>query len=83
MGECIRDNVVIELDQGELVINVKSKRIVVEMTITLAASQIEDAKFDVVNGIVNIEGLTADDLNVKKVNGDLIVSPNIIAQAIF
>ena len=73
MDAFIRENVVIELDQGELIVNVKSKRIVVEMTITLAASQIEDAKFDVVNGIVNIEGLVAEDLNVKKVNGDLIV----------
>lgn len=82
MDEFIRDNVVIELDQGELVINVKSKRIVVEMTITLAASQIEDAKFDVVNGIVNIEGLTADDLNVKKVNGDLIVKDGLFKSVV-
>ncbi|MGX6990029.1 DUF4097 family beta strand repeat-containing protein [Pseudolactococcus reticulitermitis] len=73
LDEFIRDNVVLELDQGELVVNVKSKRIVIEMTIMLAASQIQDAKFDVVNGIVNIENLIAEDLNVKKVNGDLIV----------
>lgn len=45
LEDFLRDNVIIELDQGELVVNVKSKRIVVEMTITLAASQIEDAKF--------------------------------------
>ncbi len=82
MDEFIRDNVVIELDQGELVVNVKSKRIVVEMTITLAASQIEDAKFDVVNGIVNIEGLVADDLTVKKVNGDLIVKAGLFKSVV-
>ncbi|GAB2023730.1 DUF4097 domain-containing protein [Pseudolactococcus yaeyamensis] len=73
VDEFLRDNVVIELEQGELNIDVKSKRIVVEMTITLATSQIENAKFDVVNGIVNLENLVAEDLNVKKVNGDLSV----------
>ena len=82
MADFIRDNVVIELDQGELVVNVKSKRIVVEMTITLAASQIEDAKFDVVNGIVNLEGLIADDLTVKKVNGDLIVKDGLFKSVV-
>ena len=73
LEDFLRDNVIIELDQGELVVNVKSKRIVVEMTITLAASQIEDAKFDVVNGTTIIKDLVAQDLNIKKANGDLSI----------
>ena len=35
-----------------------------------------------VNGIVNIEGLTADDLNVKKVNGDLIVKDGLFKSVV-
>ncbi|MGO3607198.1 MAG: DUF4097 family beta strand repeat-containing protein, partial [Pseudolactococcus laudensis] len=73
LEDFLRDNVIIELDQGELVVKVKSKRIVVEMTITLAASQIEDAKFDVVNGTTVIKDLVAQDLNIKKANGDLSI----------
>lgn len=73
LEDFLRDNVIIELDQGELVVKVKSKRIAVEMTITLAASQIEDAKFDVVNGTMVIKDLVAQDLNIKKANGDLSI----------
>lgn len=69
----LRENVIIELDQGELVVKVKSKRIVIDMTITLAATQLEDASFDIVNGAVKLDDLVAKNLIVKKVNGDLLV----------
>jgi DUF4097 and DUF4098 domain-containing protein YvlB len=69
----LRNNVIIELEQGELIVKAKSKRIVLDMTITLATSQLEDASFDLVNGTLNIENLQAETLTVKKVNGDLTV----------
>ncbi|GFH41218.1 DUF4097 family beta strand repeat-containing protein [Lactococcus insecticola] len=74
LDEFIRDNVVITLEDGELLVAIKSKRIVADITITLAESQLDDATFDVVNGVVKLTDLVADDLSIKKVNGDLTIT---------
>lgn len=73
LSEFIQDNVVLALEDGELVLDVKSKRIVADITITLATSQIKQAKFDIVNGVVVLKDLVSDHLEVKKTNGDLKV----------
>ena len=62
----IRENVTIDIEQGELIVAVKSKRIVVDLTITMATNQLQNAKFDVVNGSMTLENLVLADLNVKK-----------------
>ena len=69
----IRENVTIDIEQGELIVAVKSKRIVVDLTITMATNQLQNAKFDVVNGSMTLENLVLADLNVKKVNGDVSI----------
>ncbi|GFH42565.1 DUF4097 domain-containing protein [Lactococcus hodotermopsidis] len=74
LDDFLRDNVVIDLDNGILTIDVKSKRIVADFTITLAAKQLEEATFDVVNGVVDLKSLVADDVTIKQVNGDLRVT---------
>lgn len=73
LSEFIQDNVVLALEDGELVLDVKSKRIVADITITLATSQIKQAKFDIVNGVVVLKDLVSEHLEVKKTNGDLKV----------
>lgn len=73
LDEFIQDNVSIELQQDELLVAVKSKRIVVDVTITLPLNSLKTAKLDVVNGTMILEELTADELNIKKVNGDLTI----------
>ena len=73
LDEFIQDNVSIYLQQEALSVEVKSKRIVVDLTITLPLNPIKIAKLDVVNGTMMLEGLTADKLKIKKVNGDLTV----------
>lgn len=73
LDDFIRENVTIELDQGELVVAVKSKRIVVDLTITMAPNKLQSAKFDVVNGSMALEDLVIADLNIKKVNGDVSI----------
>jgi DUF4097 and DUF4098 domain-containing protein YvlB len=74
LDDFLRENVIITLENGELLVNVKSKRIVIDMTITLAAKRLEDVTFDIVNGIVKLDNLSSDDLKVKKVNGDFVVT---------
>lgn len=73
LDEFIQDNVSIELQQDELLVAVKSKRIVVDVTITLPLNALKTAKLDVVNGTMILEELTADELKIKKVNGDLTI----------
>ena len=73
LDEFIQDNVSIELQEDELLVAVKSKRIVVDVTITLPLNALKTAKLDVVNGTMILEELTADELNIKKVNGDLTI----------
>ncbi|MDR1606271.1 MAG: DUF4097 family beta strand repeat-containing protein [Streptococcaceae bacterium] len=74
LADFIRDNVIISLDEGQLRVAVQSKRIVVELTITLARHQLAAAKFNVVNGMMTLKDLVAENLTVKKVNGDLTVA---------
>lgn len=73
LDEFIQDNVIIDLQQGELSVIVKSKRIVADVTVTLPLHTLKTAKLDVVNGTMKLEELAATTLNIKKVNGDLAV----------
>ena len=66
LDEFIQDNVSIELQQDELLVAVKSKRIVVDVTVTLPLNALKTAKLDVVNGTMTLEELTAQELNIKK-----------------
>lgn len=73
LDEFISENVIIDLQENELSVEVKSKRIVVDVTVTLPLNPLKMAKLDVVNGTMVLEDLIADDLKIKKVNGDLTV----------
>lgn len=71
VSDFIQDNVVMQLENGELIVDVKSKRIVADITITLADHELADAKFELVNGDLVIKDLEATNLEAKKTNGEL------------
>lgn len=74
LDEFLKDNVLIDLQDGALCVTVNSKRIVVDVTVTLPLYTLQSAKFDVVNGTMKLEELTTSELKIKKVNGDLAVN---------
>jgi DUF4097 and DUF4098 domain-containing protein YvlB len=66
----LRENTIIESENGHLTINIKSKRIVSDLTITLPAKILDEVTFDIVNGAIQVKDLFTERLTVKKVNGD-------------